>query len=288
MKKMFLPLTIIALMASCSKSEEVSEEMDLQKGQEIEMTVDFADETRSLTKYENEQFTTYLQKGDLIGVHLLYGTVGESPVYDPMNVKYKVSEKGRLISLGKPITFPKEEGYTLVAYFPYKDNYDPAYEKKFFTVNTDQSTKEDFELSQFMNFSQELTPDTPSSIPLKFQSRVAMASVELEEGQFNKPVANVYIHAYPTGGMAFVNGRPQFLTQGEKAAIKMHKMEENLYAAFVPAQSVVAGQVLYSIEYNDGSTENIFCPANGILMEVAEVSELLIGKNHNAVAKGKK
>ena len=276
-------MTAIALLASCT-NEMDSDGTLPQASQEIEMTVTIVEGTRALTTCENGLFNTTLQKGDLVGVHLLYGAIGESPIYDPMNVKYKVSEKGKLISLGKPIKFPKTEGYSLVAYYPYKEEYDPAYEKKYFTVRADQTSDEDFELSNFMNFSVALTPETLNSIPLKFTSRIAMASLTLTEKE-TEGLKAAYINVYLTGGMEMQGGRPNFVTQGDIASVKMHKMEDGLYAAFVPAQKVSTSSPLFTLEYADGSVKQIL-PNSPMLMNVATVTELRIGKNHNVVMKG--
>lgn len=276
MKKLFLTLAAAALLASCA-SDEVSESYEASQSPEIVMSVNTAS-TRATTVYDEGVFEITLDKGDLIGVHLVKGRLMESPIYDPMNVKYKVIANGRLTSLGKPIKLPKESGYSLIAYYPYKDNYDPAYEKKFFTVNQDQSTKEAFNKSCFLNFSLEEVTSANQSISLDFTARVAMAKVILNEDQIGK-VKKVSINCYLTGGMQMVGGRPNFITEGEKADVTMYKLQDDVYAAYVPAQKVTPGAPLYTIEYKDGTTETIVA-ATAMMMETAKATSLTFGKKN--------
>jgi len=277
MKKYLILLMSAALFVGCANDDDPTVTPTKEVVAQFKVSTEAT--TRTITQDEGEGYKTQFVAGDIIGIHKVKGSVmSGNAVYDPMNVKYKVSADGTSLQTDEtPITLGSETGYTLVAYFPYKTPYNPAAELKKFSVKEDQSTRENFENSNFLNSSVKDATNANPNIEFVFTQRTALVQVRLI-GAEAANVSEVAIRVVPTGKMVFTQYGPAAGVEGDPTDIKMYKQKtldnEVIYTAFAPEQTIAAGETLVKVTL--GSETKEWKPSDAIKFTTGHVTPIAL------------
>lgn len=210
---------------------------------------------------------------DVMGVHVLTGSYPNF-TYDPMNLKYAVSGNGKNLTANETPIELTDKVVSILAYYPYKTPYDPAYELKVFSVQTDQSQYENFKKSNFMNAMMPGCSFRNPNIELKFSPRTALTFVHLN-GSGAKDVKEMTISALVTSS--------QSGPSGDISKVKMYKYktvsdDEVIWAAFLADQTLAVDAV---IEYSDGSNTFTSQAAAGIVIKGGKVNTIYVNSEDN-------
>ena len=159
----YLTLTLLGILAlsaiSCQRAKESPDDVLEAKKSPVEFTA-------SLGAFSTKATDSAFGSGDVIGIFAL------DPI-DKYNVRAVVSASGA-VSPQSPIRWELVETVDFMAYFPYNANLsDLDYS---FTVNTDQTTYENYRQSDVSTASK--TADYDTTVDLKFSHRLSKLTVD--------------------------------------------------------------------------------------------------------------
>lgn len=205
---------------------------------------------------------------DVMGVHVLTGAYPNFK-YDPMNLLYKVSDKGKsLVATSDHILLTQDE-VSILAYYPYKTPYDPAYELKVFSVQKDQSEYENFKKSNFMNAMMPGCSLSNTAINLVFSPRTALVFAHYN-GSDAKAIKEMTITAKTTSSMSGPSGD---LTKVNMYKYKTVSDNEVIFAAFLAEQTFGSDAI---IEYTDGSKTSQSTSAANLTIKGGKVNTIQV------------
>ena len=207
---------------------------------------------------------------DIMGVHVLTGAYPNF-TYDPMNLMYKVSDKGKSLSATSEHVILKQDKVSVLAYYPYKTPYDPAYELKVFSVQKDQSDYENFKKSNFMNAMVPGCSLDNTIINLVFSPRTALVFAHYN-GDDAKAIKQMTITANTKSSMS---GGASDLAKVSMYKYKTVSDKEVIWAAFLAEQTFDADAV---IEYSDGSKTSQSNAAAGLTIKGGKVNSIQVKK----------
>lgn len=235
-------LGVTAMISSCSN--ELNPDLAPGNGQ----AVNFKISTVTSRTVTNDDNTTEFVSGDRIGVFGEKGAVGS-------NVAFVVGADGNLqAEAGNGIFYNAAGGSTsdFHAYYPYAEG--QSGQNVSFTVGADQSTPELFNASDFMTAST-LGVATGSETPVSliFKHRLAVVQLEVVASQATPMQSATLCNVL---GTALWDRNSDAVTAtGEATDVKMWGRETGsvTYWAAVPAQSVMKGTRLLTLDFGDAA-----------------------------------
>lgn len=271
-------LTILGMLASCSKEEmgvEQGDSPDAQSG-EIRFEIGFASQNEAMqtdaqTRVATDtQFNSTWEEGDEIGIYAVkHGEQLASSGNYIDNVK--LTYKGDKWTAEEAIYWPQNGAkYDFYAYHPYDDAAtDPM--SIAFNVDTDQSAvtgvKSNYNLSDLLMAKNDNSGNgygKGETVKLSFSHALAMVQVDVSKsmvGDYPADMLKVWLNGCTTGGV--LNLSAQSATPPTNAAspvkIKMYPCPNDgtpgiyAYRALVPVQTIAAGTALFSFGYDSGT-----------------------------------
>lgn len=241
-----------------------------------------------LSPYINEGVTTRMtgtafENNDAIGVYAvahLNNNQTEGDIKDSYAPNIKHVYDGSVWSIPQNAYFPwagSQNKIVLYAYYPYNIAATAVNSKSYpFTVESDQSTKSAFMLSDFLWAKSDATAPTSSKIPLSFTHQMSkiIINIKSERDFTDEEVKNFQtnlLNTYLDGTINLSTGEASILSETQKKTLKPYKRINATtgYAATLEAivlpQTITALTELFSISLTDGVTPYIYRPTDDLI-----------------------
>lgn len=225
--------------------------------------------SRTSTAETDGIIKTSFVAGDEIGVSSTGGAIAT-------NVKHTVAADGSKLNPEQPIELQYNIPAQVQAYSPYMA--EATADGVTFSVKADQSADTDFNASNFMTAKTSVTKENPAA-SLTFTPRTALVYVEMA-GALGENAASLTLCGMQTG-LSWKSATDAVATQGDAADVKMYKVAgSQVFMAFVPAQSSIAGQPLFAITIGDN--EYTYTPTGAIEFKANTVKRFKLTVNADA------
>ncbi len=225
--------------------------------------------SRTSTSETDGVIKTSFVAGDEIGVSATGGAIAA-------NVKHTVAADGSKLDPEQPIEIQYNVAAQLQAYSPYTA--EATADGVTFNVKADQSADADFNASNFMTAKASVTKENPAA-SLTFTPRTALIYVEMA-GALGENAESLTLCGMQSG-LSWKSATDAVATQGDAADVKMYKVAgSQVFMAFVPAQSSIAGQPLFAITI--GSNEYTYTPTGTIEFKANTVKRFKLTVNADA------
>lgn len=176
MKKYILFASAVVALAACSSNEEIE-----QFGKcEINLSSTLLVQTRAAQGIQSQQFDS----GESMNVFINEHTTGSASVsYDP-TLKYKTTDTGALTTTETQYFPQNGNGVDIFAVYPFGLTTDVTDEAVEFSVNSNQSTDENYKASDLMVGAPASNPvaRTASSIALQFKHCLSKININISAG----------------------------------------------------------------------------------------------------------
>lgn len=252
MKKqsLLLGFALMGLLTSCS--QEIDDVMN-NSGKKAIFNINITPMTRTAT----EGLVTTFVKDDKIGIF-----AGNN--YS--NIRYTLGSDNAWT--GQDITF--DNSTTFHAYYPYNETYETNTFN--YTVDIDQSTgynQSDLLLAKTSQV------NTGSEVTLTFEH--ALALVEVDASALEESITSITLQAIAESTVNLENKMATSKTSTDvmPAYIQMYKINNNVYRAVVPAQTLKAGKRIFISTETTAYT----CTIQDATLAAAQLNKFTIGKD---------
>lgn len=264
MKKFAFIAASTLLLASCSE-----ENAPVNPAENQAITLSISEPvvlSRTNTSETGNVLTTTFVAGDQIGVS---ATGGASAT----NAKFTVSADGTSLTTETPITFQFNTDATLTAYTPYVEGTSANIT---FSINPDQTAKDDFNASNFMTSEAVTVSKAQPNASLKFNPRMTLVYVEMA-GELGVTATDLKLRGIkPT--LTWTANTDEVVAAGAATDVTMHKAaDKSVFMAFIPAQTSTAGEQLFAITI--GSDSYSYKPTGEIAFKEGSVKRFKLTVN---------
>lgn len=264
MKKFAFIAASTLLLASCSE-----ENAPVNPAENQAITLSISEPvvlSRTNTSETGNVLTTTFVAGDQIGVS---ATGGASAT----NAKFTVSADGTSLTTETPITFKFNTDATLTAYTPYVEGTSANIT---FSINPDQTAKDDFNASNFMTSEAVTVSKAQPNASLKFNPRMTLVYVEMA-GELGVTATDLKLRGIkPT--LTWTANTDEVVAAGAATDVTMHKAtDKSVFMAFIPAQTTTAGEQLFAITI--GSDSYTYKPTGEIAFNEGTVKRFKLTVN---------
>lgn len=264
MKKFAFIAASTLLLASCSE-----ENAPVNPAENQAITLSISEPvvlSRTVTSETGNVLRTTFIAGDKIGVS---ATGGASAT----NAQFTVSADGTSLTTETPITFQFNTDATLTAYTPYVEGTSANIT---FSINPDQTAKDDFNASNFMTSEAVTVSKAQPNASLKFNPRMTLVYVEMA-GELGVTATDLKLRGIkPT--LTWTANTDEVVAAGAATDVTMHKAaDKSVFMAFIPAQTSTAGEQLFAITI--GSDSYSYKPTGEIAFKEGSVKRFKLTVN---------
>lgn len=263
MKKFAFIAASTLLLASCSE-----ENAPVNPAENQAITLSISEPvvlSRTITSETGNVLKTTFVAGDQIGVS---ATGGASAT----NAKFTVSADGTSLTTETPITFQFNTEAVLTAYTPYVEGTSANIT---FSINPDQTAKDDFNASNFMTSKATVSKANPTA-SLTFSPRMTLVYVEMA-GALGVNATNLKLRGIKPS-LTWTASNDAVAADGDATDVTMHKAaDKSVFMAFIPAQTTTAGEQLFAITI--GSDSYSYKPTGAIEFKEGTVKRFKLTVN---------
>lgn len=268
--------SISTMLSMTSCDSDISETINHQK-----------ENTITLSPYINEGVGTRMtgtsfENNDAIGVYAvahLNNNQIEGDIQDSYAPNIKHVYNGSTWSLPEGAYFPWAGGQTkvaLYAYYPYNQSATTANSKNYpFAVESNQSTKQTFMLSDFLWGKSNASTPTSMKIPLSFTHQMSKIIINIKsERDFTPEEVNNFqaslLNTYLDGKIDLSSGTTSISSDAQRKILNPYKRLNATsgygvtFEAIVFPQTIAASTELFSIKSSDGVTPYIYKSVNDL------------------------
>lgn len=263
MKKFAFIAASTLLLASCSE-----ENAPVNPAENQAITLSISEPvvlSRTVTSETGNVLKTTFVAGDKIGVS---ATGGASAT----NAKFTVSADGTSLTTETPINFQFNTEAVLTAYTPYAAGTSANIT---FSINPDQTAKDDFNASNFMTSKATVSKANPTA-SLTFSPRMTLVYVEMA-GALGVNATNLKLRGIKPS-LTWTASNDAVAADGDATDVTMHKAaDKSVFMAFIPAQTTTAGEQLFAITI--GSDSYSYKPTGAIEFKEGTVKRFKLTVN---------
>lgn len=263
MKKFAFIAASTLLLASCSE-----ENAPVNPAENQAITLSISEPvvlSRTVTSETGNVLKTTFVAGDKIGVS---ATGGASAT----NAKFTVSADGTSLTTETPINFQFNTEAVLTAYTPYAAGTSANIT---FSINPDQTAKDDFNASNFMTSKATVSKANPTA-SLTFSPRMTLVYVEMA-GALGVNATNLKLRGIKPS-LTWTASNDAVAADGDATDVTMHKVaDKSVFMAFIPAQTTTAGEQLFAITI--GSDSYSYKPTGAIEFKEGTVKRFKLTVN---------
>lgn len=263
MKKFAFIAASTLLLASCSE-----ENAPVNPAENQAITLSISEPvvlSRTVTSETGNVLKTTFVAGDKIGVS---ATGGASAT----NAKFTVSADGTSLTTETPINFQYNMDAALTAYTPYVEGTSANIT---FSINPDQTAKDDFNASNFMTSKATVSKANPTA-SLTFSPRMTLVYVEMA-GALGVNATNLKLRGIKPS-LTWTASNDAVAADGDATDVTMHKAaDKSVFMAFIPAQTTTAGEQLFAITI--GSDSYSYKPTGAIEFKEGTVKRFKLTVN---------